>query len=101
MYDSFLTHVAHYGYSQTTLERIDNSKGYSRENCRWATPKEQAANRSNMKTRYAKDSNGVIYEFTNAKDFSEIHNLQRSCITQCLKGKRKSHKGWTFSYEKM
>lgn len=54
-----------------------------------------------MKTRYAKDSNGVIYEFTNAKDFSEIHNLQRSCITQCLKGKRKSHKGWTFSYEKM
>lgn len=38
-------------FQQCTIDRIDNDKGYSPDNCRWVDQITQAGNRSNSRTR--------------------------------------------------
>lgn len=60
---------------KTTLERIDNDKGYSKENCRWATRIEQARN---MKTNNVLTLNG---ETMCLVEWAEKLNIKRSTLS--------------------
>jgi len=57
-----------------TLDRIDNKGGYSKDNCRWATHKEQSRNTSrNVLIPY----DGVL---VTEADLAKIFNVNRSSV---------------------
>ena len=58
------------GYNERlTLDRIDNNKGYSPENCRWATRKQQS---NNLRTNRKFIINGKEYTIS---EISEKYNI--------------------------
>ncbi len=70
------------GYADNlSIDRIDNSKGYSPENCRWATRKEQNRNKDNLKyIEYQGERHSVV-------EWSEILNINYGTLRgRLLKG---------------
>ena len=54
-FEKFKEWALNNGYNETlTIDRIDNNKGYSPDNCRWATYKEQGLNTERAKNSLAK-----------------------------------------------
>lgn len=51
MYESYIEHLEKFGHKQTTLDRIDSDKNYCKENCRWATWKQQGEGISKTKQK--------------------------------------------------
>lgn len=57
---NFLEDMGHRPSNLYSIERKDNDKGYSKENCMWATKKEQSLNRrSNIKIEYNGQCNAL------------------------------------------
>ncbi len=55
-----------------SLDRIDNYKGYSKENCRWATQKQQCRNKTN----------NLLIKGKTLTEWSEIIGISRSTLAQ-------------------
>lgn len=54
-----------------TLDRINNNKGYSKENCKWSTWTEQARNRSNNIIIKYKNTSGCVSEIAEKFELNE------------------------------
>ncbi len=67
-----------------TIDRIDNSKGYCKDNCRWATMKEQARNKTNI----------PLYDYQGRKicisEASEITGIKRATISHRINNQNMS-----------
>lgn len=81
MYSSYNEHRKVFGEKNTTIDRIDSSKNYYKENCRWATTREQAKEKRRM----------FLYKnsMVSLGDLSEKYNLKKPTITARLK------RGWS------
>lgn len=90
-FDTFLNWALSNGYCDNlTIDRIDNNKGYSPDNCRWVTDKVQGNNRrSNRYVTYKGETHTIC-------EWAEIVNMPYSTLQSRL-----SH-GWSIqdSFEK-
>jgi arabinogalactan endo-1,4-beta-galactosidase len=68
------------GYSdKLTIERIENSSGYSPENCKWIKPSAQAKNKRNNHLITYKGQTKIL------ADWARVLNVESSLIRYRLK----------------
>ncbi len=77
-YPAFYTWAKEHGYKRgLSIDRIDNNGSYSPENCRWASAKEQARNRSNTNYIYIGGVKTPLNDVTEALGIAQGNVLRR------------------------
>lgn len=88
------------GYEKgLTVERIDNDKGYSPDNCRMATRKEQSRNmRRNRKVARISENGETIAEYKTIVEAAEATGCNQTTIGKVCMGKKRSTNGMFWKY---
>ena len=78
--------------------KIEGNKIYSKDTCMFVTTSENSIKRNLTGKTYEATNveTGETAIFTNQKEFAKKYNLNQRHISNCILGKRKTHKGWTF-----
>ncbi len=101
-FDNFLADMGVPPSPKHSLDRLDNSKGYSKENCRWATPVEQANNKRNNYRFTVEGRTQTVAEWARETGIGRgtlEYRLSRGyspsvVISKDFKTLRKADKGW-------
>lgn len=95
-----------------SIDRLDNSKGYSFDNIQiisWKENKEKEYTSNNHRNveqmlvvtrkKVARiDKEGIKTIYSSMSEDSRQNNISTACICECCKGKRKSAKGYRWEY---
>ena len=60
-----------------TIDRIDNDKGYSKENCRWTTKSQQSRNTRQIMSTNTSGYRGVVFHKQRQKWIAQINVLDK------------------------
>lgn len=84
-----------------TLDKDQSGyKCYGPNTCRWASRKEQACFRSDIKPIYALSLDNTIQFFRSIKECADTLRLDTTSISHCISGRQQTYKGWQFWRDK-
>ena len=96
MYSSYKELADKIGAENVSLERLDNEKSYSVDNCIWIDKHEQQKNTSRIVTFKVILPDGRVEFHKNVSDYAKRNGLDSSTILDVLSGRSKTHKGIRF-----